>query len=285
MGWFQPRRRGALPLRTVVMLLILVLGSGLIPALGTGAADYSSGLGCGSEKWSAVFARMLPQLSFSAPDVNEVATGDFLGTYHPLATEGVAIRIDTTRRRLALLSSGIVIKEYPVAVGKSSTPTPLGYWVIKEKGIWAEGFGARWMGLNIPWGVYGIHGTNKPWSIGGRESGGCIRMFNRDVIELFRYVQVGTPVIIVGKPFYRFGEIRRIIRPTHLGTDVVNLQTKLKRMGFYNGEIDGKFGRRTRYAVEELQKAMKLPAVGYVGPETYDIVGLRALAEDPNIVR
>ena len=41
-----------------------------------------------------------------------------------------------------------------------------------------------------------IHGTNNPGSIGGFVSWGCIRMHNRDVIDLFSRVSVGTQVVI-----------------------------------------------------------------------------------------
>ncbi len=46
-------------------------------------------------------------------------------------------------------------------------------------------------------GNYAIHGTNRPGSIGRAVSYGCIRMANRDVQDLFRRVQVRTPVIAV----------------------------------------------------------------------------------------
>ena len=52
---------------------------------------------------------------------------------------------------------------------------------------------ARWMGVD---GSIGIHGTGEPWSIGSRASHGCIRMAVPDVIELFKRVPVGTPVLI-----------------------------------------------------------------------------------------
>lgn len=45
-------------------------------------------------------------------------------------------------------------------------------------------------------GRYGIHGTNKPSSIGTEASYGCIRMHNADVLELFGMVAPGTPVIV-----------------------------------------------------------------------------------------
>lgn len=45
-------------------------------------------------------------------------------------------------------------------------------------------------------GEYAIHGTNNPSSIGGFVSYGCIRMHNRDILDLYRHVRVGTPVVV-----------------------------------------------------------------------------------------
>jgi len=42
-----------------------------------------------------------------------------------------------------------------------------------------------------------IHGNCDPKSIGHLSSSGCIRMYNRDIVELEKYIQVGTPVVIV----------------------------------------------------------------------------------------
>jgi lipoprotein-anchoring transpeptidase ErfK/SrfK len=50
--------------------------------------------------------------------------------------------------------------------------------------------------LTLRGGEYAIHGTNHPQSIGGFVSYGCIRMYNRDIVELYRLVAVGTPVIV-----------------------------------------------------------------------------------------
>jgi lipoprotein-anchoring transpeptidase ErfK/SrfK len=50
--------------------------------------------------------------------------------------------------------------------------------------------------LTMRGGDYAIHGTNNPRSIGGFVSYGCIRMHNRDIRELYRMVDVGTPVIV-----------------------------------------------------------------------------------------
>jgi lipoprotein-anchoring transpeptidase ErfK/SrfK len=50
--------------------------------------------------------------------------------------------------------------------------------------------------LTLRGGEYAIHGTNRPQSIGGYVSYGCIRMYNRDIVELYRLVAVGTPVVV-----------------------------------------------------------------------------------------
>ncbi len=52
----------------------------------------------------------------------------------------------------------------------------------------------------VPYGIgYGIaiHGNNDEESIGHLCSSGCIRMFNRDVVDLEKYVMLSTPVIIM----------------------------------------------------------------------------------------
>jgi lipoprotein-anchoring transpeptidase ErfK/SrfK len=45
-------------------------------------------------------------------------------------------------------------------------------------------------------GEYAIHGTNRPSSIGGFVSYGCIRMYNADILDLYSRVTVGTAVVV-----------------------------------------------------------------------------------------
>ncbi|GAA0064588.1 L,D-transpeptidase [Clostridium sp. CTA-1] len=108
------------------------------------------------------------------------------------------IVINTKAHTLTLFRDNNVYKTYKVAVGKPSTPTPKGTFKIINRAINPGGpFGARWLGLNIPYGDYGVHGTNNPSSIGKSVSNGCIRMFNNQVIELSNLVPIGTTVTIV----------------------------------------------------------------------------------------
>lgn len=105
------------------------------------------------------------------------------------------IVIHTSQRQLELYEGNRLIRRYPIAVGKSATPTPHGYYSIATKTLYPGGvFGSRWLGLSIP--HYGIHGTNNSASIGQAISKGCIRMHNPDVEHLFQHVEVGTPVRI-----------------------------------------------------------------------------------------
>jgi hypothetical protein len=45
-------------------------------------------------------------------------------------------------------------------------------------------------------GEYAIHGTNKPGSVGGFVSYGCIRMYNADVLDLYNRVSWGATVVV-----------------------------------------------------------------------------------------
>lgn len=59
-----------------------------------------------------------------------------------------------------------------------------------------------WMGLNVPWGQFGIHGTLDPYSVGWSSSHGCIRMNNNEVVELYKIVPIGTKVTIVDRSIW-----------------------------------------------------------------------------------
>jgi hypothetical protein len=127
-------------------------------------------------------------------------------------------------------------------------------------------FGTRWMKLNVPWGGYGIHGTDNPSSIGTAASHGCVRMYNEDVNELYDIVPLGTPVQIIGRVYT--GRILKIGVPP--GDDVRYVQEILQILGYYRGDIDGYYGPLTEQAVRQFQEANGLAVDGIVGPNTYE---------------
>ena len=49
--------------------------------------------------------------------------------------------------------------------------------------------------------LYRLHGTDAPWLIGEAVSHGCVRMFNKDVIDLYNRVPVGTKVLVTWKRY------------------------------------------------------------------------------------
>jgi lipoprotein-anchoring transpeptidase ErfK/SrfK len=105
------------------------------------------------------------------------------------------IEISITKRTLTLKNNEAVVKVYPIAVGKMLTATPQGEFVIVNREPNPGGpFGAMWLSLSKI--HYGIHGTNDPSSIGKSVSLGCVRMHNKDVLELARIVPNGTAVSI-----------------------------------------------------------------------------------------
>ncbi len=185
------------------------------------------------------------------------------------------ILIDISEKTLYLLDASKLIKKYNIASGKLGTPTPLGSWTIINKAKWGGGFGTRWMGLDVPWGKYGIHGTNKPSSIGYNASGGCIRMNNKDVEDLYKYVKHGTPVAIINGFYGPFGYGLKTIKPGNFGSDVMEIQKRLRVLGYYNMEyLDGKYGPMMEQAIYNFQKDNGIAPNPHVGWETYEALGI-----------
>jgi hypothetical protein len=82
------------------------------------------------------------------------------------------------------------IEHEPISTGKD---------LVTSRILWLEGVEEgfnRGPGVDSYLRYIYIHGTHEEGLIGQPASHGCIRMRNKDVIELFEMVQVGTPVII-----------------------------------------------------------------------------------------
>ena len=130
-----------------------------------------------------------------------------------------SIVIKNSERRLYFVLGGGRAERYPVGVGKTGKRWT-GYKQIVRKMYkpdWAPppevkrdipslpnlirgGTAANPMGvaaLIMTGNDTAIHGTNRPGSVGGFVSYGCIRMYNRDIARLFAEVSVGTPVYVL----------------------------------------------------------------------------------------
>ena len=135
--------------------------------------------------------------------------------------EGIVINL--AERRLYYFPEGESrVYTWPVSIGREGYDTPLGETRIvakRENPVWvpppsvrekhedlpeavapgpANPLGTR--ALNLGWRHYVIHGTNLTTVIGQRASHGCLRLYNRDVEQLFDMVDEGTPVRVVYQP-------------------------------------------------------------------------------------
>jgi len=185
----------------------------------------------------------------------------------------VHLRINIDQCRLTIYSDGAVHKSYVVAIGKSETPSPVGEFKVlwKSSGIGGV-LGSRWIGLNVPWGMYGIHGTNRPWTVGYMASHGCFRMFNHDVEELYAWVEAGTPVTIEGDISQL--RCRDVLRLGSGAQDVVLFQMKIREKGFYDQRADGDFGPATESAVKDMQMFYGFEPTGVTSPDLMRLLGL-----------
>ena len=59
-----------------------------------------------------------------------------------------------------------------------------------------------------------------------------------------------------------------VLRSGSRGEDVTNVQSRLKNLGYYTGEVDGQYGAGTKEAVTVFQRQNGLDADGVVGAET-----------------
>jgi lipoprotein-anchoring transpeptidase ErfK/SrfK len=138
--------------------------------------------------------------------------------YHGGYPPGTIV-VNTPERRLYLVVSPGEALRYPVGVGKAGKQWAGRAQIVAKflKPAWSPpaevkrdipslpdlipgGVPSNPMGaaaMVLTGGQYAIHGTNRPNSIGGFVSYGCIRMFNADIISLYNRVRVGTPVVVL----------------------------------------------------------------------------------------
>lgn len=189
--------------------------------------------------------------------------------------EGRWIWVDVHRKSLTLYEGTKTLKRYVIATGTGQTPTPLGIFRINSR-FSGElgGFGTRFLGLNVPWGQFGIHGTNKPSSIGTNASHGCIRMFVKDSEELYGMVGNGTKVVIEGGPYGLLDQGLKILHPGDRSSHVAAVQARLLQLGYGYQWPDGIYGAGTQAAVLRARKALGLPMNDYVDEAFYRAIGL-----------
>ncbi|OCH97498.1 hypothetical protein A8135_14315 [Legionella jamestowniensis] len=131
-----------------------------------------------------------------------------------------SIKINTKERMLKLYEDGQLLAVFPITPGSEHLPAPKGTWKLMSitylpwfrydkkmltKGRRSDNYYQLPPGPNSPVGVVwialnkkgiGIHGTDKPDTIGRSASHGCIRLSNWDAITLSKMVTPGIKVEI-----------------------------------------------------------------------------------------
>jgi len=81
-------------------------------------------------------------------------------------------------------------------------------------------------------------------------------------------------VFILYNVFFRSNEVSALSKYGSRGSEVTQIQTKLKRWGYYNGNIDGIYGSQTLAAVKYFQRKNGLAVDGIAGTKTLQAMGI-----------
>ena len=84
---------------------------------------------------------------------------------------------------------------------------------------------------------------------------------------------VGT-IFISYNVFFRNNELLALSKYGSRGEEVRTIQTKLKRWGYYKGNVDGIYGSQTQEAVKYFQRKNGLTVDGIAGTKTLQAMGI-----------
>ena len=90
------------------------------------------------------------------------------------------------------------------------------------------------------------------------------------IIGLILAILAGTLYIVIS----RYQTVETLSKYGSRGDEVKQIQTKLKRWGYYNGSVDGIYGSQTLAAVKSFQRKNGLTVDGIAGPKTLKAMGI-----------
>ena len=149
-------------------------------------------------------------------DARSLAAGETIkvvqGTFHA--------QVKLSSFLLSVYLDDVLVRSYPVGLGKPGRETPTGKWLVRRKQYnpeWVDveqgkvyppddpdnPLGEHWIGLEGLEGNalgrtgFGIHGTIQPDEIGQTASRGCIRLHNKDVEELYDLLTCNKSEVLV----------------------------------------------------------------------------------------
>ena len=81
-------------------------------------------------------------------------------------------------------------------------------------------------------------------------------------------------IFVAYNVFFRNNEVFALSKYGSRGNEVTQIQTKLKRWGYYNGAVDGIYGAQTMKAVKYFQSKNGLTVDGIAGTKTLQAMGI-----------
>lgn len=90
------------------------------------------------------------------------------------------------------------------------------------------------------------------------------------------FTVITTIIIITTLIISKNTQVQALSKYGSRGNEVTQIQTKLKRWGYYNGSIDGIYGSKTVEAVKYFQRKNGLTVDGIAGPNTLKAMGITA---------
>ena len=88
---------------------------------------------------------------------------------------------------------------------------------------------------------------------------------------IFTLMSIASIIFFV---FFKDNSVEALSKYGSRGSEVTQIQTKLKRWGYYNGNIDGIYGSQTVNAVKYFQRKNGLTVDGIAGPNTLKAMGI-----------
>ena len=88
------------------------------------------------------------------------------------------------------------------------------------------------------------------------------------------FISLAFILFILYNIFVYNNQVEALSKYGSRGSEVTQIQTKLKRWGYYNGNIDGIYGNQTVAAVKYFQRTNGLTVDGIAGPQTLKAMGI-----------
>lgn len=95
----------------------------------------------------------------------------------------------------------------------------------------------------------------------------------RKIMAIITIILV-TTIFILYNVFFRVTDVQALSKYGSTGSEVTQIQTKLKRWGYYSGAIDGIYGSKTLAAVKWFQSKNGLTVDGIAGTKTLQAMGI-----------